>query len=409
MGRNDVMVRFGVLALALVLATPTIAQTPPRPAPAAAPAAAPWDGKTEMGEIDGATFRIDMPAKWNGGLVIMNHGYSPEPRKPQPGAPSNRIRMFAQRGFAVAQSSYSKGGWAIEQAMADNEKLRKYFVRKYGKTNAVFATGGAMGASTTMTSVEMFPDVYTGGLITCCGTMLQPLESMQGSFRMMALFDYYFPGVLPSPVGPLNGFMYGGDTDRKVQAALDADPKKAEIFRRTTGRRLEHLANHVTFQTYINHEYQQRAGGNPFDNSTYIYTLDDDPAAVNAGVKRYAADAKAMEYAKKWYTPTGNLKRPVFIMSPVYDPVVTINNTAGYVDVVRRAGHIDKLAFQWYDHEGHGALSEAEVASAFDALVAWSKGGPKPPTGHGVNQGQARGGMGIGAPGPAGAPGRAGR
>ena len=372
---------------------PALAQpTPVATAPA-------FDGKTEMGEIDGAVFRIDVPAKWNKGLVIMNHGYSPEPRKPQPGAISTRAKTFTDRGYAVAQSSYSQGGWAIEQAMQDNEKLRKYFVKKYGATASVFATGGAMGASTTMTSVELYPEVYTGGLITCCGTMLQPLESMQGSFRMMVLFDYYFPNVLPPPVGPLNGFMYGGDTDKKVQAALDANPQKAEIFRRTTGRRMEHLANHVTFQTYINHEYQQRAGGLPFDNSTYIYTLDDDPAVVNAGVKRYFADPKAMDYARKWYASKGDLKKPLMIMSPVYDPVVTINNTTGYIDVVRNAGHIDKVAMQWFDHEGHGALSEAEVGAAFDALVAWTKGGPKPPTGHGVNQGTARGAMGIGAPG----------
>ncbi len=54
-------------------------------------------------------------------------------------------------------------------------------------------------------------------------------------------------------------------------------------------------------------------------------------------------------------------------------------------------------------------LSAAEVESAFDALLAWSRGGPKPPTGHRVNQGSASGGMGIGASLPAGAPGRAGR
>jgi hypothetical protein len=391
--------RYGLLKVAAMAAALAIGFASIATAQAPTTASAATDIKTEMGEIDGAVFRIDVPTNWNHGLVIMNHGYSPEPRKPLPGPPSARIKTFTDRGYAVAASSYSKGGWAIEQAMQDNEKLRKYFVKKYGKTTSVFATGGAMGASTTMTSVELYPDVYTGGLITCCGTMLQPLESMQGSFRMMVLFDYYFPHVLPSPVGPLNGFMYGGDTDKKVQAALDADPKKAEIFRRTTGRRMEHLANHVTFQTYINHEYQQRAGGNPFDNSTYIYTLDDDPAVVNAGVKRYFADPKAMEYAKKWYASKGDLKKPLMIMSPVYDPVVTINNTTGYIDVVRDAGHIDKIAMQWFDHEGHGALSEPEVAAAFDALIAWTKGGPKPPTGHGVNQGTARGAMGIGAPG----------
>src|SRR6267143_121874 len=35
--------------------------------------------KKETGEINGARFRIDVPEKWNGGLVMYCHGYSPVP------------------------------------------------------------------------------------------------------------------------------------------------------------------------------------------------------------------------------------------------------------------------------------------------------------------------------------------
>ena len=35
--------------------------------------------KTETGEINGAKFRIDVPEKWSGGLVMYCHGYSPAP------------------------------------------------------------------------------------------------------------------------------------------------------------------------------------------------------------------------------------------------------------------------------------------------------------------------------------------
>ncbi|HEY3739598.1 MAG TPA: hypothetical protein VGL53_07130, partial [Bryobacteraceae bacterium] len=34
---------------------------------------------TELGDINGAKFRIDMPANWNGGLVVYCHGYNPKP------------------------------------------------------------------------------------------------------------------------------------------------------------------------------------------------------------------------------------------------------------------------------------------------------------------------------------------
>lgn len=398
------MKRLGLTAFcAAMLVVPLAMAQPPAPTGP--------EIKTEMGKIDGVQFRIDMPGKWDKCLIVSNHGYSPQPRNPASGAPSARTKMLAERGCAVAASAYSKGGWALEQAMDDNQKLIRYFQRNYGRPAEIYAMGGAMGAATTMTSVEKYPNIYSGGLVTCCGTMApSSWEAMNGSFRMMALFDYYFPGVLPSPVGPIDGFMYGGATDAKVEAAFKANPEKAEIFRRTTGRRMEHLANHVTFQTFISHEMQERAGGNPFDNSTYIYTLDDDLAKVNAGVKRYVADPKAQAYAQAWYSPHGTPKKPLFIMSPVYDPVVTINNTAGYMDVVRKNGGLSKVVFQWYDHEGHGGVSEGEVASAFDALRAWAKGGPKPPTGKGVTIGTARGGMTVGGGAPAAgrAPARAG-
>jgi hypothetical protein len=50
--------------------------------------------RTEIGEINGARFRIDVPEKWNGGLVVYCHGYSDSPgnyeNKPNPAAGANQ-------------------------------------------------------------------------------------------------------------------------------------------------------------------------------------------------------------------------------------------------------------------------------------------------------------------------------
>src|SRR5262245_6393555 len=69
-----------VALAAMAIGAPALAQqTPAAPPATAAPA---FDGKTETGDIAGAKFRIDVPANWNKGVVVMNHGYSPEPRIP---------------------------------------------------------------------------------------------------------------------------------------------------------------------------------------------------------------------------------------------------------------------------------------------------------------------------------------
>jgi hypothetical protein len=383
-----------LFATALAAAAPVAtAQSPTAQAPAAAA-----DIKTETGVIDGATYRIDMPAKWNKGVVVMNHGYSPELRIPAAGAPSARLRVFLDRGFAVAQSSYSRGGWAIEQALTDNVKMLEHFEKKYGEPQTVIATGGAMGASVTTASVENQPEIYDAGLVTCCSGLDARLENMNWNFEMLALFDYYFPNVMPSVVGPLNGMPYSignSPTTQKIQAALDANPEKAEIFRRAWGRKKEDVASTVAFHSYLIHEAQERSGGNPFSNETTIYYVDDDITAVNSGVKRHKADPGKNEYLKKWYTATGKPLKPLLILSPIYDPIVPADTTEAYMALARRSGGDKNVAFQFFDHYGHGSITTPEVATAFDELLAWMKGGPKPKDGHGVNQGEparARGG-----------------
>src|SRR5579872_4788603 len=80
----------------------------------------------ELGEINGARFRIDMPEKWNGGLVVYCHGYSETPGtyddKPNP-----FIDTFTNQGYAFIQSGYAAGGWAIQEGVQDVEELRRYF------------------------------------------------------------------------------------------------------------------------------------------------------------------------------------------------------------------------------------------------------------------------------------------
>src|SRR5579863_2084795 len=80
-------------------------------------AAAHAETKTEFGEIDGAAYRIDIPENWNGGLVVYCHGYSPKPVTYEQGKPLPPVEeVFTDAGYALAQSGYHGGGWAVEEA-----------------------------------------------------------------------------------------------------------------------------------------------------------------------------------------------------------------------------------------------------------------------------------------------------
>ena len=105
------------------------------PTPATPP---PVPVQTEIGKIDGASFRIDIPKNWNHGLVLYFHGYQPIPQTFDPKYPPTRIlQEILNRGYAVARSGYAVGGWAVPQAAAETEALRRYFRKRYGAPHEI--------------------------------------------------------------------------------------------------------------------------------------------------------------------------------------------------------------------------------------------------------------------------------
>src|SRR5258708_9281828 len=72
--------------------------------------------KTEIGEINGAKFRVDIPENWNGGLVMYCHGYSAVSGSFKEGKLPPVLAVFTEQGYALAQSGYPAGGWAISGA-----------------------------------------------------------------------------------------------------------------------------------------------------------------------------------------------------------------------------------------------------------------------------------------------------
>src|SRR4051794_17329642 len=93
----------------------------------------------DIGKHDNVAYRIDIPANWNHELVMFYHGYAIDPVKfPTVEPISPMFTPLLERGYAVAQSTYSQTGWAVEQAYVETEKLRQHFVAKYGKAQRNF-------------------------------------------------------------------------------------------------------------------------------------------------------------------------------------------------------------------------------------------------------------------------------
>lgn len=337
--------------------------------------------KTEIGQLNQAKFRIDVPENWNHGLVMYCHGYNPEPGVFKEKELDPTLAVFLKAGYAVAQSGYSAGGWAVEQAVVDTEVLRQYFAEKYGKPTETYVSGDSMGGLLTVLMIEKYSDTYDGGL-SLCGVIGAAPRFMQQAFDDRVIFDYYFPGLLPSPARVPPSYEMSEKLTKKILAALNAKPTAAAAVRGYADVHTNRdLADGIVFLTYILKDLEQRSGGSPFDNRNTIYTRVPASNAVNDRVERYEAEPGALTYLQQFYTPTGKLTRPVLAIHTSYDPLVSPSIPSDYFLLAREAGAGQFFTQQYVKHDGHCNIKPAEIDRGFSELVAWKKNGKAPKAG----------------------------
>ena len=376
------------LAIAASALLPLSAATPSTQKPESKPdiLQSPY-GTTEVGVLDGASYRIDIPSDWNHSLVVYYHGYALHPVTFHIAEKLNEQQMpLFQRHYAVIQSAYSQPGWALAQAYPETEQLRRYFVKTYGVPHETYVAGGSMGGNLTMITLELNPKPYAGGL-DLCGAVTAASDAFARRFAWRAAFDYYFPGVMPPLVPTPINYDDTPAVREKIAEALRSNPGAAAAMRGLMGLHTDaNVVSDIAYFTYVVMDLQRRAGGNPFDNRDYIYngTSPNSTAgdfALNDGVRRYAADPHAREYLFRHYTPNGRLTRPMLALHTVYDPIIPANSLALYAETVQGEGFGDNLVQQYVHHEGHCAFTQEEIGRAFDELVEWTHHGDRPTPG----------------------------
>lgn len=335
--------------------------------------------ETEYGAHDGASYRIDVPVKWNRELIVFYHGYSTRPVRFAPGEKiSPLFKPMLAEGYAVIQSGYSTGGWAVEQAWADTERLRRFFIGKHGTPKRQWVMGMSMGGTLTVLTIESKPDIYAGAL-SLCGAIEPSDRLVQRDLALRAAFDFYFPDVLPALTALREPT---AEDERRIVASLAAKPAARQaLLRWYAAADANNLPGVILFAGYEIAELAQRAHGMPVGNADLIYAGSGDDAALNAGVRRYRADVPAAQYLARWYTPTGKLLKPLLALHDTGDPLVPAASANEYALQAQRAGHGDHFVQLYVDREGHCVFTPQEVGQAFDKLVDWSESGKRPSPG----------------------------
>jgi pimeloyl-ACP methyl ester carboxylesterase len=351
--------------------------------------------QTISGTSGDSMYRIIVPKPWNGQLVLYAHGavdVTAPIAIPNTAAELQIFQAVTSQGFALAITSYSQNGWAVKEGVQEVRDLQDLFTARVGKPARTYLVGVSMGGLITLDLAENFPTRYDGAM-TICGVVggTQPQLQRFGDNRV--LFDYFFPGVLPGDLlhTPYLDYSVGGPVWNGVVNAIMAgyaapgNPtlQYASVIGLTGSTPNELIFSAFSLLGSFYTELLQRTGGQSFyDNTKTVYTGSADDARLNARVQRFQAVPAGVDYAAKYYTPTGKLSIPLVTLHTTEDPTVAFSQEAAYAATVAKAGASAFLVQQSADRYGHCNVNPTEILNSFQGLLGWVNFGVKPAGGN---------------------------
>ena len=391
---------------------------PSTPAPSAhspTPIASPTPASLS-GSIGGAQYRIEVPPAWNGTLFLFSHGYvAPGGINPATDSPSSLVSSWLlDHGYAMAGSSYSSTGWAIEDAFKDQIALLDLFNERFSRPKRVIAWGTSLGGIITAGLVQLYPDRFAAAIPICgvlAGAVATWNTALDGAYAFKTLLApnvnlvgigsgqanlaaalQNFNAAAATPAGKARIALVAalsdvpGWIDPTKPAPAPADYAAQEAAQATWLSRVD-----LPFQFQFRAELEARSGGNPSWNTgvdyarqlaispssaevTSLYSaagldLAADLRALNAG-PRIAADSNAVAYLDRYITFDGKLTVPVLTMHTIGDGLVPPQEETAYADTVRAAGKQDMLRQVFVSRAGHCTFSDAETITVIEAMIA---------------------------------------
>ena len=363
---------------------------------------------------DGSLYEFDVPATWNGDLVVYAHGiFDPQAALVLPSQDTQSdfpavLPRLLSRGYAVASSSWSNNGYAVKDGVQRTHQLSGLFVSRVGQPRRVLLYGKSLGALVITKLVEQFPGEYNGALATC-GLLGGGAVEVKYMADQRILFDYFFPGALQGdafhtptipfiPGDPAFNQVFwaliGGFAPpdfRTIQFMLAANLQVTNTFNPDPTELITSALTGAGFSARFTNDILSRTHGHiPYDNTQVVYStlIFGDDAAVNAGVERFTSDPDAVNYVRQYYEPTGQLQRPMLTLHTLVDPVNPYFHEGLYAKKVSDAGASDFLVQQSVNRYGHCNFTADEILGSFDAMANWAADSSQKPHGGDVTPAQ---------------------
>lgn len=155
-------------------------------------------------------------------------------------------------GFAVAYSSFSENGYAIEDAVRRMHQLRGLFVSQFGQPKRSLLVGHSLGALASMELAERFPGEYDG-VVPICGVVGGTQTQLEYVVNVRALFDHFYPGLLPGTANaPVAGYILDAAKRQQIIGAVTANPLGMLVIASTAQTPLEFTNGNQMVESLLN-------------------------------------------------------------------------------------------------------------------------------------------------------------
>ena len=365
---------------------------------------------------DGAAYKIEVPANWNGTLFLYSHGYitpgSPNPAQDVGGARTGG--WLLDHGYALAGSSYATTGWAIQQALPDQIGTLDVFDSLVGHPSTTIAWGHSLGGIITAGLIQRYPERFDAALPMCgvlSGGVATWNTTLDSAFAFKTLLA---PSVAVTAIADPSGNLRTAEiaaaaaqqtAQGRARLALSAalgdtpgwftplspEPAATDFAAQEANQFQWDTQVGFPFAFALRAELEARAGGTPSWNTGVNYTRDlarsADAREVRAlyraagldlgadlrmlnDATRVSADPAAVRYLADNITFDGRLDMPVLTMHTTGDGLVVAENEQAYRSVVDRAGDRRLLRQVFVHRAGHCTFTPAETITAARDLLS---------------------------------------
>ena len=368
---------------------------------------APWSGVrradaqraaiSRTGTLGGASYRIEVPADWKGGLVIFAHGIQRGVGPGDVGSPPLGIHILGE-GHAWAASGYRAREYQPHLFIEDLIALRELVLREIGHPRWAIIYGQSLGGHIVVATLELHPGLYQGGLAECglvdgigiadyllaytaAAELISGVRLLDAPDKT-AFAQLLNDGVVPALGTPGAYTTRGRQFDSVVKYLMGADLSGHDLPLRLKGLRSRYLLNMVHRHPDV--EQEPTPGGRAASTVQVRYRIDPGLGLteedLNKRVRRIhpAKDARSPSANPVYAERTGRLTVPLMTLHETGDAWVPLSLEQAYRRRTIAAGTDHLLVQRVVRAPSHCGFYGETREQAFDDLVAWIERGVRP-------------------------------